>query len=134
MQAMLEAHPNRVECILDRYRACIQLDKREAIFDGLREVGFGGWIPFIHLFYAEPSDLLYTGVAQPQTLLSQRGSRQDDPLRPFIFCVAFHPAFRATATSVGDDGYAGSYKDDAPLLGTPAALDHAFPVMIAEAA
>jgi len=81
VEALLAANPEWGVLSLDIQNAFNTVD-RSAMFQALRDRGFGDWIPFIRLFYGSPSDLLYTGVPQPSTLSSERGCRQGDPLGP----------------------------------------------------
>ncbi|CAI7908502.1 unnamed protein product, partial [Closterium sp. NIES-54] len=58
---------------------------RHVMFDGLRESPFSGMIPFLRVFYGTPSDLYLLAGPFVQSLESARGSRQGDPLGPFLF-------------------------------------------------
>ncbi|CAI5953250.1 unnamed protein product [Closterium sp. NIES-64] len=58
---------------------------RHAMFDGLRESPFSGMIPFLRVIYGTPSDLYLQACPFVQSLESARGSRQRDPLGPFLF-------------------------------------------------
>ncbi|CAI5939464.1 unnamed protein product [Closterium sp. NIES-64] len=58
---------------------------RHAMFEGLRESPFSGLIPFLRVFYGTPSYLYLRAGPFVQSLESARGSRQRDPLDPFLF-------------------------------------------------
>ncbi|CAI7833733.1 unnamed protein product [Closterium sp. NIES-54] len=96
---------------------------RHAMFEGLRESPFSGLIPFLRIFYGTRSDLYLRVGPFIQSLESARGSRQGDPLGPFLFAFTKQQVMEsdsrgfwgaAGAVGVGGAGGAGA---QVPVLG-----------------
>ncbi|CAI5997059.1 unnamed protein product [Closterium sp. NIES-64] len=81
-------------------------------------------IPFIHLFYGTPSDLLYRGNGGVTTIHSERGTRQGDPLSPFLYALTQRMALQPVLAE--GDVQLWSYADDTYVLGPPSRVLHHF--------
>ncbi|CAI7904097.1 unnamed protein product [Closterium sp. NIES-54] len=91
---------------------------RHAMFEGLQESP-----PFLRVFYGTPSDLYLRAGHFIQTLKSAQGSRQGDPLGPFLFAFTQQQVmeldfggFWGAARAVGVSG-AGGAGAQVPVLG-----------------
>jgi len=113
-----------VGCPLPDIQNAFNTVDRSAMFQALRDRGFGDRIPFIRLFYGSPSDLLYTGVPQPQpsplSVGAASGTLRALPLRD-------HVPRRADCRKLQHSQEAGggrvlAFHDDAPIMGPVHAL------------
>ncbi|CAI7924674.1 unnamed protein product, partial [Closterium sp. NIES-53] len=81
-------------------------------------------IPFIGLFYGTPSDLHYRSGTGVVTMHSERGTRQGDPLSPFLYALTQRLALEPVLTE--GDVQLWSYADDMYVLGPPDRVLHHF--------
>lgn len=77
--------------------------------------------PLFNLAYAVPSDLHFFSDNQTSTILSQRGTRQGDPLGGFFFALALQPMLAEAHARFKDKVKIYAYLDDITLHGTDAA-------------
>ncbi|CAI5951090.1 unnamed protein product [Closterium sp. NIES-64] len=101
---------------------------RHAMFEGLRESPFSGLIPFLRVFYGTPSDLYLRAGPFVQSLESARGSRQGDPLGPFLFAFTQQQVMESVTREFRDLLFL-SYADDTYILGPAARILEAFGVL-----
>ncbi|CAI7779223.1 unnamed protein product [Closterium sp. NIES-53] len=101
---------------------------RHVMFDGLRESPFSGMIPFLRVFYGTPSDLYLRASPFVQSLESARGSRQGDPLGPFLFAFTQQQVMESVTREFKDLLFL-SYADDTYILGPAARILEAFGVL-----
>ncbi|CAI5998528.1 unnamed protein product [Closterium sp. NIES-65] len=101
---------------------------RNVMFDGLRESPFSGMIPFLRVFYGTPSDLYLRAGPFVQSLESARGSRQGDPLGPFLFAFTQQQVMEPITREFKDLLFL-SYADDTYILGPAARILEAFGVL-----
>ncbi|CAI7811698.1 unnamed protein product [Closterium sp. NIES-54] len=101
---------------------------QRTMFHGLQESPFLGLIPFLGIFYGTPSDLYLRAGPFVETLASARGSRQGDPLEPFLFAFTQQLVMEPVTRE-----FAGllflSYADDTYISGPAARLLEAFGVL-----
>ncbi|CAI5968768.1 unnamed protein product [Closterium sp. NIES-64] len=81
-------------------------------------------IPFIRLFYETPSDLFYQGNGGVTTIHSECGTRQGDPLSPFLYALTQRMALQPVLAE--GDVQLWSYADDTYVLGPPSRVLHHF--------
>ncbi|CAI5970980.1 unnamed protein product, partial [Closterium sp. NIES-65] len=81
-------------------------------------------IPFIGLFYGTPSDLHYRSGTGVVTMHSERGTRQGDPLSPFLYALTQRLALEPVLAE--GDVQLWSYADDTYVLGPPDRVLHHF--------
>ncbi|CAI5975415.1 unnamed protein product [Closterium sp. NIES-64] len=101
---------------------------RHAMFEGLRESPFSGLIPFLRVFYGTPSDLYLRAGPFVQSLESARGSRQGDPLGPFLFAFTQQHVMESVTREFRDLLFL-SYANDTYILGPAARILEAFGVL-----
>ncbi|CAI5946643.1 unnamed protein product [Closterium sp. NIES-65] len=101
---------------------------RHAMFEGLRESPFSGLIPFLRVFYGTPSDLYLRAGPFVQSLESARGSRQGDPLGPFLFAFTQQQVMESVTREFRDLLFL-SYADDTYIMGPAARILEAFGVL-----
>ncbi|CAI5987433.1 unnamed protein product [Closterium sp. NIES-64] len=101
---------------------------RHAMFEGLRESPFSGLIPFLRVFYGSPIDLYLRAGPFVQSLESARGSRQGDPLGPFLFAFTQQQVMASVIRGFRDILFL-SYADDTYILGPAARILEAFGVL-----
>ncbi|CAI7905908.1 unnamed protein product [Closterium sp. NIES-54] len=101
---------------------------RFAMFEGLRESPFSGLIPFLRVFYGTPSDMYLRAGPYEQSLESARGSRQGDPLGPFLFAFTQQQVMESVTREFRDLLFP-SYADDTYILGPAARILEAFGVL-----
>ncbi|CAI6005397.1 unnamed protein product [Closterium sp. NIES-64] len=101
---------------------------RHAMFEGLRESPFSGLIPFLRVFYGTSSDLYLRAGPFVQSLESARGSRQGDPLGPFLFTFTQQQVMESVIREFRDILFL-SYADDIYILGPAARILEAFGVL-----
>ncbi|CAI5954832.1 unnamed protein product [Closterium sp. NIES-64] len=101
---------------------------RHVMFDGLRESPFSGMIPFLRVFYGTPSDLYLRAGPFVQSLESAWGSRQGDPLGPFLFAFTQQQVMEPVTREFKDLLFL-SYVDDTYILGPAARILEAFGVL-----
>ncbi|CAI5992904.1 unnamed protein product [Closterium sp. NIES-65] len=101
---------------------------RHVMLDGLRESPFSGMIPFLRVFYGTPSDLYLRASPFVQSLESARGSRQGDPLGPFLFAFTQQQVMEPVTREFKDLLFL-SYADDTYILGPAARILEAFGVL-----
>ncbi|CAI5981979.1 unnamed protein product [Closterium sp. NIES-65] len=101
---------------------------RHVMFDGLRESPFSEMIPFLRVFYGTPSDLYLRAGPFVQSLESARGSRQGDPLGPFLFAFTQQQVMEPVTREFKGLLFL-SYADDTYILGPAARILEAFGVL-----
>ncbi|CAI7743375.1 unnamed protein product [Closterium sp. NIES-54] len=101
---------------------------RHVMFDGLRESPFSWMIPFLSVFDGTPSDLYLRAGPFIQSLESARGSRQGDPLGPFLFAFTQQQVMESVTREFKDLLFL-SYADDTYILGPAARILEAFGVL-----
>ena len=80
--------------------------------------------PWVRWCYLEPSSLFYGG----DTIRSQRGAQQGDPLGPLLFSLTIHQMALELKGHPGLDGTLW-YLDDGSLRGSPKAVFEAYQVL-----
>ncbi|CAI7765217.1 unnamed protein product [Closterium sp. NIES-53] len=98
------------------------------MFDGLRESPFSGMIPFLRVFYGTPSDLYLRAGPFVQRLESARGSRQGDPIGPFLFAFTQQQVMEPVTREFKDLLFL-SYAEDTYILGPAARILEDFGVL-----
>ncbi|CAI7879507.1 unnamed protein product [Closterium sp. NIES-53] len=85
-------------------------------------------IQFLRIFYGTPSDLYLRAGPFVQSLESARGSRQGDPLGPFLFAFTQQQVMEPVTREFKDLLFL-SYADDTYVLGPAARILEAFGVL-----
>jgi hypothetical protein len=132
--AHMHQHPGHVLLSLDATNA-FNTVKRSAFLQNIlagppeiREL-----FPMVAQFYLQDADLLSYGAGQTLRLKSTSGSRQGDPLGPFLFSVAIQPALLKVQASFRQHGVVVlAYMDDIYVLGPAVKALDAFRVLKAE--
>ncbi|CAI5962986.1 unnamed protein product [Closterium sp. NIES-65] len=126
-QSALATHPDWCALQIDVANAFNSFH-RHVMFDGLRESPFSGMIPFLRVFYGTPSDLYLQAGPFVQSLESARGSRQGDPLGPFLFAFTQQQVMEPVTREFKDLLFL-SYADNTYILGPAARILEAFGVL-----
>ncbi|CAI5482229.1 unnamed protein product [Closterium sp. Yama58-4] len=114
-RSAISTHPSWCALQIDVANAFNSFHRRE-MFEGLRQSPFKGLIPFLRVFYGTPSDLYLRAGPFVEALASERGSRQGDPLGPFLFAFTQQLVMEPTKTEYADLLFL-SYADDTYILG-----------------
>ncbi|CAI5468948.1 unnamed protein product [Closterium sp. Yama58-4] len=114
-RSAISTHPSWCALQIDVANAFNSFHRRE-MFEGLRQSPFKGLIPFLRVFYGTPSDLYLRAGPFVEALASERGSRQGDPLGPFLFAFTQQLVMEPTKTEFADLLFL-SYADDTYILG-----------------
>ncbi|CAI5983511.1 unnamed protein product [Closterium sp. NIES-64] len=125
-RSALATHPDWCALLIDVANAFNSFH-RHVMFDGLQESPFSGMIPFLRVFYGTPSDLYLRAGPFVQILESARGSRQGDPLGPFLFAFTQQQVMEPVTREFKDLLFL-SYADDTYILGPAARILEAFGV------
>ncbi|CAI5464747.1 unnamed protein product [Closterium sp. Yama58-4] len=114
-RSAISTHPSWCALQIDVANAFNSFHRRE-MFEGLRQSPFKGLIPFLRVFYGTPSDLYLRAGPFVEALASERGSRQGDPLGPFLFAFTQQLVMEPTKMEYADLLFL-SYADDTYILG-----------------
>ncbi|CAI5458948.1 unnamed protein product [Closterium sp. Yama58-4] len=114
-RSAISTHPSWCAPQIDVANAFNSFHLQE-MFEGLRQSSFAGLIPFLRVFYGTPSDLYLRAGPFVEALASERGSRQGDPLGPFLFAFTQQLVMEPTKQEFADLLFL-SYADDTYILG-----------------
>ena len=119
--------PDAVIIAIDGVGAFDHILRRE-IFNGLLDdPSLSPLVPFVRLFYGEPSEYLWEdsdGNARP--VQQGEGGEQGDPLMPALFAIGLHRALLATKACLPANEWLGAFLDDVYLVTTRASASAAF--------
>ena len=127
VRAILDEHPDWVDCALDCTNAFNSIHRRA--FMSVVAERFPGLWDWVSALYGAPAELYVrrAGSDAPAVVLSRCGTRQGDPLGAQLFALGLHPVLLAISSLLGDRGVVVAYADDVHILAPPAVLASILP-------
>ena len=126
------------ECVAHALRAATQLDPRATVLsiDGvgafdhvarrsmlgnlMRQREASAALPFVRLFYGQPSEYLwYDDAGTAHTIKQAEGGEQGDPLMPALFALGQHPALEAVQGTLRVGEAIFAFLDDIYIISPP---------------
>ena len=103
LQTLTELNPEATVTSIDGISAYDSIS-RKAMVEGLARVpGGSAVLPFVHLFYAQPSVYFWEDdCGRVHTIHQGEGGEQGDPLMPLLFSLGQHPALEAVQRQCPD--------------------------------
>jgi hypothetical protein len=133
--AALDQHPEWVLLMVD-YTNAFNTVSRTRFLEEVHRL-FPELYPFVLSCYEMDPFMVYgvadaDGVLTPQSIMSQEGCQQGDPLGPILFSLVLHIVMLEVLRSHPSLPISVSYLDDGSLLGPPQVVAQAFETLVTQ--